>query len=145
MIFEKREVPSDFRKSLIKPLYKKGDKSECGICRGISLVSVGSKLLSNMILFRLKDAAEKVLREEQCGFRKGRGCVNLIFTLWFIIEKYLSCQAPFVLSFIDYEQTFHSVDRRALSKVLSLYGISDKYIKVISAMYENTTDVVKLG
>ena len=25
-IFEKGEVPSDFRKTLIKPLYKKGDK-----------------------------------------------------------------------------------------------------------------------
>ena len=29
MIFEKREVPNDFRKTLIKPLYKKDDKSEC--------------------------------------------------------------------------------------------------------------------
>ena len=27
MIFEKGEVPNDFRKTLIKPLYKKGDKS----------------------------------------------------------------------------------------------------------------------
>ena len=87
MIFEKGEVPNDFRKTLIKPLYKKGDKSECGNYRGISLVSVGSKLLSNMILFRLRDAVDKVLREEQCGFRKGRGCVDQIFTLRLIIEK----------------------------------------------------------
>ena len=29
-IFEKEEVSSDFRKNLIKRLYKKGDKSECG-------------------------------------------------------------------------------------------------------------------
>ena len=28
-------------------------------------------------------------------------------------------------------------DRRALAKFLSLYDIPDKYIKVISAMYEN--------
>ena len=41
MIFEKGEVPNDFRKTLIKPLYKKGDKSECRNYRGISLVSVG--------------------------------------------------------------------------------------------------------
>ena len=91
-----------------------------GNYRGISLVSVGSKLLSNMILFRLRDAVDKVLREEQCGFRKGRGCVDQIFTLRLIIEKCLSCQTPLVLSFIDYEQAFDSVDRRALAKVLSL-------------------------
>ena len=50
-IFGKVEVPNDFRKTLIKPLHKKYDKSECRKYRGISLVFVGSKLLSNMILF----------------------------------------------------------------------------------------------
>ena len=84
-----------------------------------------------MILFRLRDAVDKVLREEQCGFRKGRGCVDHVFTLRLIIEKSLRCQTPLVLSFIDYEQAFDSVDRRALAKVLSLYGIPEKYIKVI--------------
>ena len=102
-IFEKGEVPNDFRKTLIKPFYKKGDKSEYSNCQSISLVSVGSKLLSNIILFRLRDAVDKVLREEQCGLRKGRGCVDQIFTLRLIIEKCLSFQTPLVLSFKDYE------------------------------------------
>ena len=30
MIFEIGKIPSGFRKTLIKPLYKKGDESECG-------------------------------------------------------------------------------------------------------------------
>ena len=111
------EVPNDFRKTLIKPLYKKGDKSECRKYRVISLVSVGSILISNMIRFRLRDAVEKVLREEQCGFRKGRGCVEQIFTFRLIIEKCLCCQTPSVLSFISFEQAFDSVDRGALAKV----------------------------
>ena len=79
-----------------------------------------------MILFRLRDAVDKVLREEQCGFRKGRGCVDQVFTLRLIIKKSLCCQTPLVLSFIDYEQAFDFVDRRALGKVLILYGIPDK-------------------
>ena len=29
MIFEKGEVPNEFRRTLIKPMCKKGDKSEC--------------------------------------------------------------------------------------------------------------------
>ena len=98
-----------------------------------------------MKLFRLRDAVDKVLREEQCGFRKGGECVDQVITLRLIIEKSLRCQTPLVLSFIDYEQAFDSVDRRELAKVLSLYGIPEKYIKVICAMYENNTDVVKIG
>ena len=50
-----------------------------------------------------------------------------------------------VLSFIDYEQAFDSVYRIALAKVLSLYGIPEKYIKVICAMYENNTAAVQVG
>ena len=55
--------------------------SECRNYREISRVSVGSKLLSGMILFRLGDVTDKVLREEQSGFRKGRKCVDQIFIL----------------------------------------------------------------
>ena len=73
-----------------------------------------------MILFRLKDVVDKVFREEQCGFRKGRGCVDQVFTLRLITEKSLHCQTPLVLTFIDYEQAFDSVDRRPLAKVLYL-------------------------
>ncbi|XP_065575029.1 uncharacterized protein LOC136036656 [Artemia franciscana] len=98
-----------------------------------------------MILFRLRDAVDKVSREEPCGFRKGRGCIDQIFTLRLIIEKFLSVQTNLVPSFIDYEQAFYSFDKRALSRVLSLYGILDKFIEVISAMYENNTAVVKVG
>ena len=98
-----------------------------------------------MILFRLRDAVDKVLREEQCSFRIGRGCIDQAFTLGLIIEKSLCCQTPLVLSFINYKQVFDSVDRRALTKVLSLYGIPGKYIKVICAMYKNNTSAVKVG
>ena len=89
-------------------------------------MSVGSKLLSNMILFRLGDAVDKALREKQCSFRKGRGCVDQVFTLRLMIEKSLHCQTPLILSFIDYEEAFDSVDRRALEKVLFLYGKPEK-------------------
>ena len=111
IIFEKGKVPNDLRKTLIKPLYKKGDKSEYGNYRGINLVSEGSKLLSNMILFRMRDAVDKVLKEEQCGFKRVRGWVDQIFTLRLITEKCLSCQTPLVLNFIDYEQAFGTLLR----------------------------------
>ena len=84
MIFVKGEVPSNFNNTIIKSLYKKADKSDCCIYSSISLVSVGSKLLCIMILFRLRDAIDIVLREEQYGYRKDNGSVDHIYTLRFI-------------------------------------------------------------
>ena len=40
------------------------------------MFSVGSKLLSNTTLFKLKDAEDKRIIEEQWIFRKGRGRVD---------------------------------------------------------------------
>jgi len=76
MIFERAELLSNLWKTLIKSLYKKGQKSECGNYRDISPNFLGSIFISMMILFRQGDAVDKVLREEQCCFGKGRGCVD---------------------------------------------------------------------
>ena len=48
MIFENGAVSSDFRKALIKPLYKKDEKSEFGNYRGISLISVDRNLFLDL-------------------------------------------------------------------------------------------------
>ena len=68
IIFNKGKKPNNFRKTLIKPLYTKGDKSECGNYRGISHVSVGSKLLSNMILFRLERCCRQSFKRRTVRF-----------------------------------------------------------------------------
>ena len=79
-----------------------------------------------MILFRLRDPVDKVLIEEQYGFKKGRGCVDQVFTFRLIVEKRLCCQTPLILSFIGCEQTFDSVDRKALAKALSFIWYTRK-------------------
>ena len=54
-----------------------------------------------MILFRLRDDVDKVIREEQCSFRKRRGRVDQIFTIMLIIEKCLNYQTHLVLDSVD--------------------------------------------
>ena len=91
-----------------------------------------------MFFFRLRDAVDKLLREEQGSFRPNFHSQNNN-------EELPKLSKPFVPPFIDFEQAFGSADRRALAKALSLYGLPDKYIKVNSAMCENNTAVVKVG
>ena len=38
-IWNKEELPEELKESIIVPIYKKGDKTDCSKCRGISLVS----------------------------------------------------------------------------------------------------------
>ena len=57
-----------------------------------------------VIDFKSKDHYLVVSKVNLCGFRKGRGCVDQVFTLRLIIEKSLRCQTPLVLSFIGYDK-----------------------------------------
>ena len=76
MILEKGEVRSYFRETLTELFHKKNAKSKCDNYRGINRVSIGNKLLSIMILFKLRYAVDNFFSEEQGGFREGRECVD---------------------------------------------------------------------
>ncbi len=84
------EVPDDWKKAIIVPLYKsKGSRSECSSYRGISILSVPEKEYGRILTERLMEVTEGKVTEEQGGFRKGRGCVDQIFAMKRLVEEYL--------------------------------------------------------
>ena len=50
-------------------------------------MSIPSKVLTRIILERLKAAVNNTLRDEQAGFRAGRSCIDQIATLHIILEQ----------------------------------------------------------
>ena len=76
LVWETEAVPADWLKQLTIPLYKKGSTQDCDNYRGIALLSVPGKVFCRVVQMRLAERAEQLLRENQCGFRKGRGCID---------------------------------------------------------------------
>jgi hypothetical protein len=52
-IWNKEELPDQWKESIIVPIHKMGDKADCNNYRWISLISTSSKTLSNILLSRL--------------------------------------------------------------------------------------------
>jgi hypothetical protein len=52
-IWNKEELLQQWKESIIIPIHKKGDKTDCNNYRGISLLSTAYKILSNILLARL--------------------------------------------------------------------------------------------
>jgi hypothetical protein len=48
----KEELPDQWKESVIVPVHKKGDKTDCNNYRGISLLSTLYEILSNILLSR---------------------------------------------------------------------------------------------
>ncbi|KAL9977332.1 hypothetical protein ACROYT_G014722 [Oculina patagonica] len=86
-IWISENMPEDWKTGLIVRLAKKGDLSDCNNWRGVTLLSLTSKVFSKIILGRMSAALEKDIRKEQAGFRKGRSCSDHIFTLRQIFEQ----------------------------------------------------------
>uniref|UniRef100_K7GJL4 Reverse transcriptase domain-containing protein n=1 Tax=Pelodiscus sinensis TaxID=13735 RepID=K7GJL4_PELSI len=69
-IWEGQQIPKDWTKGVLIKFPKKGALSDCNNWRGITLLSVPSKILAKVIIPQISDAVNKSLRKEQARFRK---------------------------------------------------------------------------
>jgi hypothetical protein len=86
-IWNKEELPQQWKESITVPIYKKGDKTYCNKYRGIALLSTANKILSNILLARLTPYVNDVIGDHQCGFRRNRSTTDQIFYIRQIVEK----------------------------------------------------------
>ena len=80
-IWEEEKVPNNWKRGLIIKLPKRGDLKECKNWRGITLLSIISKVIIRIVINRIRNGVDERLRKEQSGFRRGRGTTEQIFIL----------------------------------------------------------------
>ena len=95
-----------------------------------------------MILNRLKPQVEKIIAEEQAGFRAGRNTTEQIFNLRILCEKYLQHQQDLYHVFIDLKKAFDRVWHAALWVTMKKYNVSTNPIQVIKNLYSKATSAV---
>ena len=77
-----KQAPDYFGKGEISAIFKnKGSALDPTKYRGITLSSILTKILVNIILERSLEFYDKTLNEGQMGFRPGRGCTDGIYCL----------------------------------------------------------------
>ena len=123
-IWEKEELPGEWKESIIVPIHNKGDKTDCNNYRGISLLSTTYNILSNILLSRLIPYAEEIIGDHQCGFRRNGSTTDHIFCICQILEKkkWEHNEAVHQL-FIDFKKAYVSVRMEALYSILIEFGI----------------------
>ena len=96
-----------------------------------------SKIFCRILLKRIETVIDSTLREEQAGFRRGRGCMDQIFAFRNILEQSLELNISLCINFIDFQKAFDSVHRESLWKILQTYGLPPKIINLIKMFYDN--------
>jgi hypothetical protein len=102
-MWDQGTIPQDFKDTSVIHLYKrKGNRHVCDNHRGISLLCIAGKLLARLLLNRLiKHLEDGLLPESQCGFRKDRGTVDMIFAARQLQEKCQEQNVELFCTFVD--------------------------------------------
>ncbi len=130
-IWDRDTIPEDWSKGLIVKLPKKGNPQVCDNWRGITLLSIPSKVFWQVFLCGIDLAIDIKLRQEQASFRKRRGRKDQIFALRNINEQCLEWNSPLYINFIDFKKAFDSLHRDTLWKILRSYGVPPKMVTLI--------------
>ena len=130
-------VPQDFKDAVIVYAYKrKGNRNSCDNYRGISLLSIAGKMLARLLLNRLLSHIDELLPESQCGFRAGRGTADMVFAARQVQEKFQEQNREVFTTFVDLTKAFDTVSRAGLWKIMTKYGIPDKFLALVRSFHE---------
>lgn len=137
-------IPSQWTKSIIILLHKKGDRNIIENYRPISLMSNIYKVFSKLILKRLSRIMDEQQPMEQAGFRAGFSTTDHMHVIKQLIEKCQEYGKVLYIAFVDYSKAFDSINHNSLWGALIQQGVPKKYIRIIKNIYANSVAQIKL-
>lgn len=119
-IWQTEKIPDDWKNALIHPLHKKGDRTDVNNYRGISLLPVTYKILSQCLLDRAEKQLEHNIGEYQAGFRPTRSCTEQILNLKLILRHQKVNNKDIICTFVDFKKAYDSIDRESLFQICKI-------------------------
>jgi hypothetical protein len=145
LIWNKEELPHQWKESIVVPVHKKGDETDCSNYRGISLLATSYKILSNIFLVRLTPYADEIIGDHQCGFRRNRSTTVEIFYIRQALEKKSEHNVTIHQLFAYFKKAYSSVWTEVLYNILVEFEIPRKLVGLIKMCLNETYSTVRIG
>ena len=130
--FQSGTVPSEWNIGLIKPIPKGDGKDPRDPLsyRGITLISIPSKIYADILNIRLSNWIEEnsFLVEEQNGFRQNRSCMEHIYTLYSVINKRKLNKLSTYACFVDAKRLLIPLIASACGINYTQWGLMVEYL-----------------
>jgi hypothetical protein len=109
--------------------------ANCDKWRGITLLSLPSKVFTRVLLNRIKEHINLRLRKEQAAFRPNRSCIDQINTLRIITEQCIEWSSHLYTVFVNFEKAFNTIKREDMWKEVKRYGVPTQIVNLIKETY----------
>ena len=131
--------PDDLKIAKVSPIFKKGDKTDPGNYRPVSVLPTLSKIFEKHVAQQLKHFlnVHNLLHQEQSGFRQFHSCQTALLNL---TEKWLSEMDKGNLigvTFLDFRKAFDLVDHKILLQKLRCYNFDNNSLTWFQSYLDN--------
>jgi hypothetical protein len=144
-IWNKEELPEQWKESFILPICKKGDKTGCNNYSEVLFLSTSYKMLPNTLLSKLSPYIDQIIGDHQCGFPHNKSTTDQIFCICQILEKKWEYNESVHQIFIDFKKANDSVRREVLHNILIEFGVPLKLVRLIKMCLNETCIKISIG
>lgn len=127
---------------------KKGEGEKVEEYRGMTVMPSTYKVYAMVLAERLEEEIEtkKALAQNQMGFRKGKGKIDEIYVLNYLVNRQVGKKKGGVVAlFINLKAAFDSVDREILREAMRERRIREGLIESVMEMMGETKSTVRTG
>lgn len=144
--FHEGIFPERLKKTVICPIYKKGNRNSVENYRPIALLSVFSKIVEKAFCNKLVHFLEKfsLMSDSQHGFRRGRSTITAITSFILRVFNSLDSRESSLGIFYDFTKAFDMVHHGMLLHKLTKFGIVGLPNNWLRSYLSNRRQVVKL-
>ena len=109
-------------------------------------MSIAGKILARVLLNRLNEHLERsgLLLESQCGLRKNRRIIDMIFTARQLQEKCQEQNVDLYMTFVDLTKAFDTVSRKGLWKIMAKFGCPAIFIAMVRQFHDGMLEGSKM-
>ena len=140
-------LPSVFKKAIVNPIHKSGDKNNVNNYRPISILSIFSYLYEKIIYLRLLQHVEPFLNQAQHGFLRQKNCLTNLSVLEQAVINVINSKFQLDIIHIDFKKAFDVISHHLLLHKLQVrFGISGKFLSILADfLYDRQQRVVVGG
>ena len=141
------KFPREWKRSIITPIPKGGDKLNPENWRPINNLCVPGKILEKCVYRQVEEYMEKnkYVCKNQHGFRKGKGTDTAVMELVRELFANINDNKVSSILFLDYSRAFNTVNHQILLRKMKMYGFSEHVCNWFINYFKDRQQYTKVG
>ena len=144
---EEGQIPKDWKFAEVTAIFKKGNRTDPGNYRPVSLTSICCKILEQFVRDKIVDhmTENDLYSECQHGFRKNRSCITQLIEVYDKLTELIDDGKSIDIVYLDFKKAFDSIPHERLLIKMKGYGITGNVLNWVRSFLSGRKQRVRVG